>query len=153
MKLPLALLLLASLLAPFASAASAPFDMVRRADRERVDAILANDASRLTTVLSDELTYGGAEGALEGKAAFLTLVATKRLRYSKCEYDEVSLEEAGPGVVRMTGLARIAPASGDGQGAPAEIRVRFLAVWRNEDGHWRLFAYQSTRLPEARAPG
>jgi hypothetical protein len=26
-------------------------------------------------------------------------------------------------------------------------RLMFLAVWRNEAGHWRLFAYQSARPP------
>ncbi len=26
--------------------------------------------------------------------------------------------------------------------------VRFLAVWRRENGEWRLFAYQSTKLAD-----
>ena len=37
-------------------------------------------------------------------------------------------------------------------GTRVEFGIRFLAVWREDNGKWRLHAYQSARLPETTAP-
>ena len=45
----------------------------------------------------------------------------------------------------MTGLVHLKVSRGNTR---AEFGIRFLAVWREDNGKWRLHAYQSARLPE-----
>jgi ketosteroid isomerase-like protein len=122
------------------------FDAVRRADATRIEATLAGDAAKLTAVLSDDLVYGLADGRGQSKAQLLTAVAMSRVRFTACDYLDTQLFELASGVISMTGRARVRTET---QGTPAESGLRFLAVWRREDdGRWRLVAYQSASLAE-----
>src|SRR6266568_2023233 len=76
-----------------------PFAAVRRADTARIEATIANDASRLAPFLSDDLSYGHVDGRIQTKAQFITAVATSPVKYDGYDYLDTQLTEIAPGVV------------------------------------------------------
>ena len=53
---------------------------------------------------------------------------------------------AGPGVVLMSGRVMIRVRTGEQKTAND---LNYLAVWREENGHWRFLAWQSCKNPPA----
>lgn len=121
---------------------------VKRADTARVQATISGDAARLRALLADDLSYGHNDGRVQTKTEFINAVASKQSRYEAVDYLETNLKETAPGVATMTGRVRLKVSRGE---VRVEFTLRFLAVWREENGQWRLHAYQSTRLPDAPA--
>ncbi len=117
---------------------------VTAADNERVAAILAGDAERLGALLSDDLRYAHSSGHIDTKATALAATASHRTVHERHEYLERKFTEVAPGVVLMTGRVIFHERSG---GQPQVLDLNFLAVWRNEGGHWRFLAWQSCKNP------
>jgi len=117
---------------------------VRSADAARVLATLRGDADRLTRLLSDNLTYGHLDGRVQSKPAFLAAVRTKELKYEAYDYQETKITPVSDDIAIMSGRTHLKASSGTQR---VEFAIRFLAVWRREDGVWHLLAYQSTKLP------
>jgi ketosteroid isomerase-like protein len=129
-----------------ASRATPLQEEVRTADTARIMATIAGDVTRLAPLLADALTYGHADGRVQTKADFLAAVRSNRLQYEAYDYEELHIVRASDDVAIMTGRAKVRAAAGNNRIA---FRLRFLAVWRREDGAWRLSAYQSAPLPES----
>ncbi len=145
------LLVLLALLTGRLSATEGPqIAVVRAADDERIAAILAADPVRLTAVLSDQLHYAHSSGFIDTKASFIESLAGRHVVYESAEYVQRDFIPAGPGVMLMKGRARFKV----GRGAERNLLdLNFLAVWREEGGHWRFLAWQSARNPPPVAPG
>lgn len=141
------LLLLAGLAALPLCAASLE-EEVRAADTARVLATIAGSIARLEPLLSDSLTYGHADGRVETKAEFISAVKSAQIKYEAYNYDNVKVTRVTDDVAIMTGRARLRASAGQ---VRVEFALKFLSVWRREDGAWRLFAYQSAKLPEPAA--
>ena len=143
----LRLLFLLPLFALAASAGEPPaFAAVRAADEERIAATIARDTERLSAVLSQDLHYANADGRVQTKVEFLAAVRESSARYLSVEPRDVKLL-AADGAVTMSGRAHILA---EDQGQRVRLVLQFLAVWRDENGHWRLLAYQSTPASTAR---
>ncbi|MEO6568805.1 MAG: nuclear transport factor 2 family protein [Opitutaceae bacterium] len=127
------------------AAAADALAAVQRADAARVRATIAGDATSLNELLTDDLLYGQNDGRIQTKAEFMSAVATNSMKYEAFDYEETKFIETAPHVVTMTGRAHLKLSRGKTR---AEFRIRFLAVWREDNGKWRLHAYQSTQLPE-----
>ncbi|MDB6093250.1 MAG: hypothetical protein JWM32_812 [Verrucomicrobia bacterium] len=139
--LVLALILSASLPARAASVE----DDVRAADTKRVLATIAGNDARLSPLLSNALIYAHADGRVQTKAEFLNAVKSARFKYEAYDYDDVKVTKVTDEVVIMTGKAHLRATAGD---VHVAFALKFLAVWRSEEGVWRLFAYQSAKLSE-----
>ena len=118
---------------------------VRAADAARVLATIAGNVTRLEPLLSDGLTYGHADGRVETKAEFIAAVKSARIKYEAYNYDDVRVTRVTDDVALMSGRARLRASAG---GVRVAFALRFLSVWRREDGAWRLFAYQSSKLSD-----
>jgi ketosteroid isomerase-like protein len=141
--------LLLSLLTFFAFAARADerfIAAVRVADDARVAATQAGDRAALAAIYSDDLHYGHSNGKVDNKASQLQGVISGPNRYDKIEYKERTFIPAGPGVVLMKGRALV-HMTGKADGNKSMIDLNYLAVWREENGKWRFFAWQSCRNP------
>ncbi|MDB6167910.1 MAG: hypothetical protein JWM88_774 [Verrucomicrobia bacterium] len=132
-------------LAPAVRAAMVEED-VRAADTARVMATISGKTDRLAPLLSEALTYAHADGRVQSKAEFLNAVKLGRIKYEAYDYDDVKVTRVTEDVATMTGKAHLRASVGD---VRVEFALKFLSVWRREDGAWRLFAYQSARLPPA----
>jgi len=136
------LLLLPLLLAALPLRASVE-EEVQVADTARVLSTLRADTDRLTRLLSDSLIYCHADGRVQSKEVFLAAVRTNRIKYEAYDYLEKTTTRVSDDLAIMTGRVHLKASAGTEH---VEIALRFLSVWRRENGAWRLFAYQSTRL-------
>ena len=64
--------------------------------------------------------------------------------YKACTPSDVEALNLGDAVV-LTGRADITV---EAHGNPNSFSVRFTDVWQNQDGTWRMVAWQSTKLPD-----
>lgn len=135
-------------LTPLRAAPADDFAAVQRADQARIAAILAGDTAALSPFLSEDLHYAHSDGRVQTKPQFLAAVGGNRIRYLTFEPHDVHLQAIAPGAVAMNGRARLVAEAG---GQRVQFTLRFLAVWREEAGQWRLLAYQSSQLQEAAA--
>lgn len=118
---------------------------VKIADTARVLATLRGDADRLARLLSDNLTYGHVTGGVQTKEVLLAAVRTNRIKYETYDYLEKKITRVADDLALITGRIRLKASTATEH---ADFTVRFLAVWRLEDGVWRLFAYQSCRISD-----
>lgn len=118
---------------------------LRAADDERVAATVAGDRSRLMAVFSDDLHYAHSSGVVDTKPSYLDALATGRLKYLAWDYQERSFTFPAPGIALMTGRTRIKVAKAGGE---MEMQLSLLGIWREENGRWRLLAWQSGKVPE-----
>jgi ketosteroid isomerase-like protein len=117
---------------------------VRAADDERVAATKAGDRARLEAIYSDDLRYAHSSGKIDTKASYINSLVTRSTVYETYDYQQRDFKSIAPGVVLMTGRVLIRALSG---GQTNELDLNFLAVWREEQGHWRFVAWQSARNP------
>jgi hypothetical protein len=123
---------------------------VRAADDQRVSATLAADRAKLAAVLSDELRYAHSSGLVDTKKSYVESIASGRTKYHVIQFEERNFTFPAAGIALESGRAHMKATSPTGE---SDSIFSFLAVWREENGHWRFLAWQSCRLPPATPPG
>jgi hypothetical protein len=121
----------------------------RAADDERQAATKAADPARLDAIFSDELRYAHSSGHVDTKASYMKALTSHGTVYESFDYVERNFKVAGPGTVLMSGRVVIHSRN---NGQPIVLDLNFLAVWREENGHWRFLAWQSCKNPPPAAP-
>jgi hypothetical protein len=114
------------------------------ADKERVEATLAGDESRLKAILSDELHYAHSSGVVDDKKVFIDTLVTKKSQYLSYTYKAQNFSYPAPNIALMTGEVDLQVNNAKGK---LDLSLGYLAVWRLENGKWRFLAWQSCRLP------
>jgi len=123
-------------------AESAAAAAVRRADAARCAAMMQGDGPALAAVMSEALRFVHSDGRVEGKADYVRNLMAGDTEYQGVQTSEVQALEPAPGVVVLIGAQEMRKRLG---AAWSEIRLRYLAVWREEGGVWRMYAWQSMR--------
>ncbi len=148
-KLPL--LLLFAFVSTFLRAENAPagsdkiIAAVRAADDARLAGSIAVDREKMNAAYSNDLRYAHSSGKIDSKASFIASLVSKEAIYFSVDYQERNFVPVSPGIVLMNGRGTFKVSTG---GAPRqELDLRFLAVWREEQGVWRMIAWQSNRQP------
>ena len=136
-----------TLLTSSAVAESHSFAAVQMADGQRIAAILAGDMTKLGTLLSNDLRYAQADGRIQTKAQFVAAAGENKVHYVSVVPRDLTFLAIAPGAVSMDGIAELMVTA---NGERVTYALRFLAVWREEAGQWRLLAYQSAQLPTTR---
>ena len=117
---------------------------VRAADDERVAATRAGDKARLQAIYSKDLHYAHSNGKIDDQASYIESLTKRSTIYKKFDYVVREFRQVGPGVVTMHGRALIESSSSAGE---QKNDLNFLAVWKEENGKWRFFAWQSCKNP------
>ncbi len=147
MKSILTLLSLVVLATFPAQAADEPWlAAVKAADAARVAAMKAPEREKLSDIFSHDLRYAHSTGAVDTKDSFIDVLTSGKTKYVGYDYEEQNFSFPAPGIALMTGRAHV-----KAQTATSEMDsvLSFLAVWREENGHWRFLAWQSCKLPPA----
>jgi hypothetical protein len=131
------------LFSTLAFAANRDETAVRTADQRRIQATVGGNIAELGKLLSDELLYAHADGRVQSKAQYITAIATNQTKYVSVEPQDVTFQSVDTDAATLSGRAKLTVES---NGRQLSFTLRFLAVWRREDGHWRLLAYQSCQL-------
>ncbi|MDF8357674.1 nuclear transport factor 2 family protein [Ensifer adhaerens] len=117
--------------------------VIRDLEEARYAAMLAGDVERLSKLCSDRLTYTHSQGERDDKASYLEKVSGGFFVYHEVSHPIDGLIVAGDAALvtgRMTARVSVA-------GTERKIDNSYLAVWLwEDDGVWRLAAYQPTPL-------
>ncbi len=115
-------------------------DGVRNAEANRCTAMLAGDVAALDALLSENLTFVHATGAVDGKAVFLQKVAAAAILYHSIDWTEPQIDVLG-GIVAMHGIMMLEVTVA---GVVKILHNRVIMLWEAEGGAWRLRYFQST---------
>ncbi|QQX86621.1 nuclear transport factor 2 family protein [Cupriavidus necator] len=112
------------------------------ADEQRVVALISGDRTALEGILSDELVYVHSSGREETKELYINRILEGMYDYRSFVTTRRELRVQGD-LVLDNGDADIDIVV---NGTMREIASRFLMVWRNEEGNWRLFRFHGVSI-------
>jgi hypothetical protein len=113
-----------------------------RADKARLAAMVAGDAEALGRLLSDQLRFVHSDGRVESKADYVKNLMAGDTAYADAKTSELETTQVANDVVVVIGVQEMRKRLGP---TWSDIKLRYLAVWRNEGGTWRMIAWQSAR--------
>src|SRR5688572_20662340 len=118
--------------------------MIIELDKKRMTAMAQKDVATLENVLCKTLVYTHSSARQDTKQSLIEGMRSGTTVYTSVEPSEVKAKDLGNAVL-LTGLAAI---SVNSSGKPNSFRVRFTDVYENQNGTWRMVAWQSTKIPE-----
>jgi hypothetical protein len=119
-------------------------EMIIERDRQRMTAMAQKDTAALKSMLCKGLVYTHSSARQDTKESLIQGMETGTTVYTSVVPSDVKAQDLGNAVV-LTGVAAISVSS---NGKPNSFRVRFTDVWENQNGTWRMIAWQSTKIPE-----
>ena len=134
--------LFVTFIAQAASAAELSIETVLRLDASRLTAMTAGDGAALGQVFSDEVTFVHSDGRAEGKTDYIKAMTAGDTSYEDVKTSKVEAKQVTSDVIVLIGAQEMRKKLGPDW---SEIKLRFMSVWRNERGTWRMIAWQSLR--------
>ncbi len=130
----------------FASAARAAdtsgVETVLRLDQARLVAMMAGDGAGLARLFSDAVVFIHSDGRAEGKMDYIKSMTAGDTAYANVKTSVVQAQVVTPDVIVLTGAQDMRKKLGP---TWSDLNLRFMSVWRNEAGTWRMIAWQSLR--------
>jgi len=123
-------------------AAEPPVISALRADKARLAAMMAGDGEALGRLLSDQLRFVHSDGRVESKSDYVKNLMAGDTAYADAKTSELETTQVANDVVVVIGSQEMRKRLGTDW---SSIKLRYLAVWRNENGVWRMVAWQSAR--------
>lgn len=121
-----------------------PTAAIHAAEQQRCAAMVANDSEALDAILDPRLHFAHANGAVDGKDAYLAKMAGGRIVYQAINWSQDKVVHLGDGVAMLTGRM---DTDVQVDGVEKGLKNRVISVWALSAGDWRLMAFQSTPLP------
>jgi ketosteroid isomerase-like protein len=119
-------------------------DAIIALDRKRMDAMCQQDIATLNRILGDDLVYTHSSARIDTKQSLIGNMQAGTTVYTSLETSDVKAQDLGDAVV-LTGAARVGVMS---NGRPNSFGIRFVNVYANRGGEWKMVTWQSTRTPE-----
>ena len=135
-------ILIVACIAQVASAAETSIETVLRIDASRLTAMMAGDGAALGRVFSDDVTFVHSDGRAESKTDYIKAMTAGDTSYDGVKTSNVEAKQVSPDVIVLIGAQEMRKKLGPDW---SEIKLRFMSVWRNESGTWRMIAWQSLR--------
>lgn len=104
--------------------------------------MMQGDGPALAALMSDELRFVHSDGRIELKADYVRNLMAGDTEYREVKTSVLQTLEPAPGVVVIIGAQEMRKRLG---AAWSDIKLRYLALWREEGGTWRMYAWQSMR--------
>ena len=126
-------------LAASKSALACSDDDLKKAVEEFRQAMVDGNGARLLELMSDDVTFGHANGVVQTKIEFVKTVVDKSEVFKSIALKDHKIEISGEiGLARHTFDSDLMF-----MGKDMHLTLSIIMVWRNEDGRWRLIARQS----------
>jgi ketosteroid isomerase-like protein len=122
---------------------SANGDKIIALDKERMQAMADKDIAKLNNLICKDLIYTHSSARLDTKQSLIGAMESGATVYTSVVPSDVVAQDLGD-VVVLTGAAQISVSA---NGTPNSFGVRFTDVYQNQNGAWRMVAWQSTKLP------
>jgi ketosteroid isomerase-like protein len=114
-------------------------DDLKKAVEEFRQAMVDGNGARLLELMSDDVTFGHANGVVQTKIEFVKTVVEKTEVFKTLRLSNHQISVSGD-----IGLARhVFDSDLMFMGKDMHLTLNIIMVWRNEDGRWRLIARQS----------
>ncbi|HEY0675428.1 MAG TPA: nuclear transport factor 2 family protein, partial [Immundisolibacter sp.] len=110
-------------------------------DAARTAALIAADRAALDATLADALRYVHGNGLVQDRAAYLEAAVGGAMTYTAIRPVQQQVRVLSPQVALLTGSNRVAVLL---NGKPLQLDVLYTAVYVQQDGSWKLTAWQST---------
>jgi hypothetical protein len=117
-------------------------DAIRGLERERFRAMVEGDGTSLDQLLSDHATFVHTNGKRETKQQFIDAITAGRRRYRQIEIQSQDVLPVGREAWVVSGRVLIEMEANNGA---LLFPIAYTAIQTQEDGHWRLLAWQATR--------
>ena len=118
-------------------------ETVRGVERVRIEAIRQNNADVMQSILDPKFIHINGNGQMYCRDSYLAAVRSRQLAYfSDLELTETDYRVADDVVIlvgMMRGHARL-------DGEQQVYQLRSMRVWKARGAHWKLLAWQSSRL-------
>lgn len=137
-------LLIAAMLASALLPATAAEPDLREVDAQWNRLRLASDAAGLDALLVDDFVLTHSDGKVQLKRDYIADLARRTRINHAIDNHDVEVRRYGDTAV-VTGRT---VQHGVGEQGPFSGAFRFTRVWMKRDGHWRLAASHSSRLPQ-----
>ena len=118
-------------------------DRIIALDKERMQAMADKDVAKLKNMICKDLVYTHSSARLDTKDSLIGAMESGATVYTSVVPSDVTAQDLGD-VVVLTGAAQI---SVEANGTPNSFGVRFTDVYQNQNGTWRMVAWQSTKTP------
>lgn len=125
-------------------AAAGAAEDVLAVDAARTAALIAADRAALDATLADALRYVHGNGLVQDRAAYLEAAVGGAMTYTAITPVQQQVRVLSPQVALLTGSNRVAVLL---NGKPLQLDVLYTAVYVQQDGTWKLTAWQSTPAP------
>jgi ketosteroid isomerase-like protein len=122
---------------------SANGDKIIALDKERMQAMADKDIAKLNNLICKDLIYTHSSARLDTKQSLIGAMESGATVYTSVVPSDVVAQDLGD-VIVLTGAAQISVSA---NGTPNSFGVRFTDVYQNQNGAWRMVAWQSTKLP------
>lgn len=113
-----------------------------KADKARLAAMMAGDGEALAQLMSDQLRFVHSDGRVESKTDYVKNLMAGDTAYADAKTSDIETTQVANDVVVIIGVQEMRKKLGS---TWSDIKLRYLAVWRNESGAWRMVAWQSAR--------
>lgn len=106
--------------------------------------ILDPEKNLLENIASEGLSYGHSGGKVQNKTEFVNDLINGSFDFQTVNIANQTIKVVGDNaIVRHTFTAKATNA-----GAPVDLNIGNLLVWRKESGQWKLLARQAFKVPE-----
>jgi hypothetical protein len=113
-------------------------------DQKRMEATVKQDYAALDAIIGDDLIYTHSTCRMDTKQSLIGNMKSGSTVYTSLSASDVVAQDLGDAVV-LTGVARVGVNS---NGRPNSFGIRFVNVYANRGGEWKMVTWQSTKLPE-----
>ncbi|CAG9236698.1 conserved hypothetical protein [Paraburkholderia sabiae] len=117
-------------------------EAIRGLERDRFRAMVEGNGQQLDALLSDNVIYVHTNGKRESKQQFIDAITAGRRRYRQIEVQSQDVLPVGRETCVVTGRALIEMEANNGA---LLFPIAYTAIQAQEDGKWRLIAWQATR--------
>ena len=107
-------------------------------------ALVAKDSVSLSSLLSDDVTYGHSNAMVQTKAELIRSVMSGEQDYNSIEPSDMNVRVYDNAAV-VTLKLKVNLVYG---GKPTDLNLSATFTWVKINGDWKLVARQSTRLPD-----
>ena len=117
--------------------------LVTELDKERMEAMVQRDIAKLNNLLCNNLVYTHSTSRVVSKSSLINDIESGATLCNSVVPSEVKAQDLGESVV-LTGIVHMSAVR---NGTLNECTARFSDVYQNQNGTWRMVAWQSTKIP------
>lgn len=118
-------------------------DQIEQLEQQWVQAIINGDMRTFDALNANEFFYNRRGGDSFSKAAYIAFLTSGDVKVRKAVREEVTIRVYGDTAV-VTGIQHVDVTL---KGEDRKVDIRYLHVWINGSGGWKLVARQATNLP------